>query len=67
MKKVFNKRKYIAKLEKENAGLRRANYALAAEVNHLVDKIDRAVNYCEDKIRRKKPTPAWLREVMAHE
>ena len=55
----------IRKLQYEKKALYRANRALGEEVNFRQDKIDRVIRYCECKIRERKGTPAWLREVMA--
>ena len=54
----------IRKLQYEKKALYRANRVLGEEVNFRQDKIDRAIRYCECKIRERKGTPAWLREVI---
>lgn len=51
-------------LKQEIRFLLRANRSLCDEINYYRDKIDRAVNYCEERKQSKKRIPAWLREVI---
>ena len=56
-------KKELEKAYQENDFLRRANRSLCDEINYYRDKIDHAVNYCEERKQATKPVPAWLREV----